>query len=99
MLLDRQARQIKAWRNKADSELDLNARLHTETAHLQEQIKAKDKAITEAVALYGITGECTIIANATDKDKAKQWSADGADQDYSLWLLEQALKGIEKENV
>jgi hypothetical protein len=41
------AEQIKVWRNKADSELDLNARLHTETAHLQEQIKAKHTLMGE----------------------------------------------------
>jgi septal ring factor EnvC (AmiA/AmiB activator) len=46
----RQAEQIKAWRNKADSELDLNARLHTETAHLQEQLAAKEETLREAKA-------------------------------------------------
>ena len=30
---------LKEWRDKADSELDINAGLHTENAHLQNRIK------------------------------------------------------------
>lgn len=36
---------VKEWRNKADSELRINADLHTETAHLQERIKELEAAL------------------------------------------------------
>ena len=38
---------VKEWRNKADSELDINAKLHTLTAKLQQQVKGYEVEIQE----------------------------------------------------
>ena len=38
---------VKEWRQKADSELDLNAKLHTETAHQAKRIKELEEELDD----------------------------------------------------
>jgi len=69
---------VNEWREKADAELNINAKLHTETAHQAERIEELEGALKKMLIIKKNTS-----LNATYKAESAQMAE----------IAEQALRG------